>query len=314
MDVKHIWLVLFICTTTAFQAQDPVPSYMATVEGHLDNFNPKAALETLESALLTNPQDMTALLMKTDILIEMNKVKDAQEVLNKVFIVDDQYPRAFYERGKLKYQMGQRDSAIHYLDLGLAYDPDSDTKESIYSLKGIVYMSLDKYKQAEEMLYQASRCSEVSLETMKNFATVLYENGKLDEAVMILKETLEIFGNHLETYINTGYLCNMAHQYDEALYFSGKALEIEPDNPYAQANMALSYLRTGDLSKAIQLIDISIRNDNSNSFALRVKGECLLQMREKARACRAFRKAIKMGYTVQHEQTEITKLMVESCE
>lgn len=316
MDLKNIVLILFFSTCfNSWNAQvtSEETAYSQVVESLLEDNQYKKALKTLDKVLESDPSDLYALSKRADIHVTMENEKDAMKDIRSILRLDDQNAEGQMIYAKLKYYIGERDSALFYIDQGLSFDPNLSTTEELYGLRGNILMSLDRYEEAEESLYMAAKSPEVSLETMKNLATVLVENDKLDEAGIVLKETLEIFGHHLESYINTGYVSNKIGLYDEALFYLEEALNLEPDNPYALSNAALAYLHTGQLDRAFKAVEKSIKNDNTNSFAYRVKGECLMAMEENERACKEFKKAIQMGYTVLHEQTEITKLVIASC-
>ncbi|NND94662.1 MAG: tetratricopeptide repeat protein [Flavobacteriales bacterium] len=283
------------------------------IEGYLGLNEYRKAVKTLDKWIKENPNDVPALLKRADINIVLRNKKEAREDLERAMFIDENSSKAYLVYARLMRVMEERDSALHYIELGLDLSADMNVIEELYSLKGAVLMSLDRYEEAETSLYWAAQSPEVSMETMKNLATVLVENEKLDEAAIVLKETIDIFGDNLESLINTGYVCNQIGIYDESIFYLDEALKLEPENPYALANASLAYLRTGQLNVAFTMIEKSLKNDNTNSFAYRVRGECLLTMGENDRACKDFKKAIQMGYTVLHEQTEITKLMVESC-
>jgi predicted negative regulator of RcsB-dependent stress response len=77
--------------------------------------------------------------------------------------------------------------------------------------------------------------------------------------------------------------------------------------------MAESYLRIGMVEDALDYSSKSLLNDNTNAYAFKIKGECLLQMDEKEKACAEFTKAIQMGYSVTYDPEEIIKLVLKSC-
>jgi tetratricopeptide (TPR) repeat protein len=307
------FMVLLVLSLLHLRADAQGTEYLNEVNAHLQDGRFNKAIKTLDEVIKTYPNDQTAITERANLQLTMLKFKEARKDIDRALALDDQNPKALLCKARLLYSENLGDSALHYADMGLSFDPDWDTYESLHSLKGLVQMSMDRYEDAEESLIKASKSPEVSLETMQNLATVLMENDKLDEAVLILKETVNIFDDHLESYINTGYLCNQLGMYDEAIDYLQRSLKMEPDNPYALANLALAHLQVGQLDKAYRSIEQSIKNENGNSFAYRVKGECLMNMGENDRACKEFKKAIQMGYTVQHEHTDITKLMITSC-
>ena len=228
MYLKRLTLVLTVLAVSlGLQAQSEPAQASEKANSFMEHGEFKKALKTLDKAIEDNSQDVHLLTERADMLITMERYKEAKKDIAKAINIDDQHSKAMLVKAKMMYINDQRDSAIYFIDNGLSFNPTPSTTESLYSLKGNIFMALDRYEEAEEMLYRAAHSPEVSIETMKNLATVLVENDKLDEAVVVLKETLEIFGHHLESYINTGYVCNQIGMYDEAIYYLDEALSIE---------------------------------------------------------------------------------------
>lgn len=298
--------------TTSFDYDNA--KILEEIEWLVNNGEAKKAIKLLSGEIEANPTDLVLLSKRAELYLYVEKKKDAYSQLKDILVIDDQYAPALLTLARYKAVVNERDSSIWYVDQALSFNPDDNTKEELYSLKGRVQISMDLYEEAEESLIKAASSPQVSMETMTNLSHVLSQNGKYQEAAIILKETIELFGPTAETNINTGYVCNVIGSYDEAVDYLNDALRSEPDNPYAQSNLAFAELKLGRLDVAYKLVEKAIQNDNTNAFAYMVRGQCLLQMGENSRACKEFKKAIQMGYGVMYDQTEITKLIVQSCD
>lgn len=286
---------------------------LRTVEMLIDNGDAKQALKFLSEKIESAPDDLELLNRRAEIYLYVNKRKDAREQLQDIFAFNNQYPPALLTYAHYKVEIGELDSALFIINQGLTFAPSTRIEEGLYSLQGHIHMSENRYKDAEKSLYIAASSPKVSRETMSKLSRVLIENNKYEEAAIILRESVELFGSNIETNINMGYVCNKIGEYYEAMHYIQDALADEPDNPYAQANMAQAKLNLGKLDEAYKLAEKSIQNENSNAFAYMVKGQCLILMDEKPRACREFKKAIQLGYSVMYGQTEITKMIIASC-
>ena len=122
-----------------------------------------------------------------------------------------------------------------------------------------------------------------------------------------------MFGEDLESYINTGFMCNQVGFPDEAISYLTEALAIESTHPFALSNMAYSQFMIGHIDDALKTVNASLDNDNTNAFAYKVKGQILEELGHPERACKEYKKAVHMGYGILYDKTEITKLIISAC-
>ncbi len=317
MSFKRLFCALMTISLcfyiTAKEADSTTKKLLHQVDIMIDNGNAKKALKILSDALAVAPEDVELMTKRAELYVYMERGEESQEDLNRIMALDSEYVPAIMVRATLKAFQGELDSAFYFINKGLSLSPNPKIEESLHGLKGNLLMKMGEYRKAETALFKATRSSEVSMSTMSDLANVLNKNGKHDEAAMVLKETLDIFGHHAETYVNTGYISNQIGFHDEAIHYLEEALKIDPQNPYALANLAESYLRTGQSEEAMLKVTKSLANDNTNAYAFRIKGEIFLSIGETKKACAEFNKAIQMGYNVTYVREEIINLVLESC-
>jgi len=259
-----------------------------------------------------SPNELQLRNKRAALFLYMERNEESRKEINTMLEYNPQFGPAILTKATLMSHIGEVDSAYQLIQQALDSGPEIYLLEGLYGLKGKLQIKEGKFKAAEKSLFRAVSSPKVSIDTMKDLAFVLNHNGKNDEAAVVLKETLEIFGHHIASYINTGYVCNKLGFYDEALAYLGEALSIEPNNPIALSNLAESYLRIGKVEEALQTANKSLVNDNTNAYAFKIKGESLLQLGENSKACAEFTKAIQMGYSTKYDPEEIITLVLES--
>jgi tetratricopeptide (TPR) repeat protein len=177
-------------------------------------------------------------------------------------------PRALFNAGVAFSQLKQYDSALHYLQQGLA---PSETlpllHAEVLSSMGDAYHHLQRFKESDslfkkvlqlqpnnagtlnnyayylslrkEKLQEAEEMSKKSLELeprMKSFldtyAWILYEQGRFSEAKVYMKKAIEAEGETDATlYEHLGDICFRLQEIDEAVQNWNKAFELDPTNP-----------------------------------------------------------------------------------
>lgn len=283
------------------------------VSSFLEEGDFKRAIKTINHAISEYPDNAELLSTRASIFVVLDRRKDAENDARAAFKADHLSCRANRAMADFQFAKSNLDSALWFIERATSEYPNDFEKEVVLGLKGAIHLERGELHEAETALLAASLCNEVSLNTMKNLASVLHRTGKDDEAVLILKETLSMFGQVLESYINTGYICNQIGLYDEAISYLQEALNLEKDNPIALSNMAYALYMVGDTENALKTVTQSLENDNTNAYAYMVKGRILDTLGESSRACKEYKNAVHMGYGVIYDNGEIARLIINAC-
>ncbi|NND94661.1 MAG: tetratricopeptide repeat protein [Flavobacteriales bacterium] len=312
-EVAFLFILSLQLNTFQAQVVAQGESYKLSIEKLIDKEHYKKAFKNLDGIIAVDPENLWARRTRAELNVFLAREKEAREDLENLFGIDEEYISTYLVYAKLMDLKFRTDSALYYISKGLELSPDSSDIEEFYGLQGRILMDLKRFEEAEESLYTAAKCPLVSMETMKNLARVLVENGKMNEASYVLRGSMDVFGADFEFLVNNGYVCNELGLYDEAIFYLERALFQEPENPYALSNIALSYLHIGQLEKASEFVGRSIRNDPDNSFAYRVKGEYFIALGDNTKSCKEFNRALQLGYYIEHEKDDIDNLMASTC-
>jgi tetratricopeptide (TPR) repeat protein len=290
-----------------------VEKALSNVDLLLDNGDIKKAIKTLDKAINLYPQNAELLSTRSGLFILMDRSKEAKRDAYAAIQADPYSCRANFAMSQFHIMQDASDSALWCINRAKNMIADDSMKESVFGLKGKIHLERNELYDAESALIEAGLCQEVSMNTMRDLATALHMRGKDEEAIIILKETLDMFGEDMESYINAGYMCNQVGRYDEAITYLTEALALESTQPFALSNLAYSQLMIGHAEEALKTVKQSLDNDNSNAFAYKVKGQILEQMGEPALACKEYKKAVLMGYGVLYDVKEISLLIISAC-
>jgi len=101
-----------------------------------------------------------------------------------------------------------------------------------------------------------------------------------DIALSYFDRVLQIEPDNLQALNAKGVIFAKTANYDEALTYFDKILEIDPENVDAMINKVALFAEQGKIEKATQFIDRILEIDPNNVEALYAKGEVLLKKRE----------------------------------
>jgi tetratricopeptide (TPR) repeat protein len=122
------------------------------------------------------------------------------------------------------------------------------------------------------------------------------ELGRHGEAVELWQKLIGIQPGNAFAYFNKGYSHLKLKQYAETIRTSQKALELNPDLKEAVLNYANGELVTGDMDKAVSLLNTVIRRVPEYPPAIGLLAATIAAKGEREKALPLFGRLSKMGY------------------
>jgi tetratricopeptide (TPR) repeat protein len=192
--------------------------------------------------------------------------------------------QAQYERALVAMNYNLFDEAIRYLNnalslspnhyhshylLALAYGQKGDYKEAAAAFEkslelkpgdpethlklGNVYRQLNLLDKAEEH-YKKALAIDNSPTASFNLAVLFYEQGKLDQALEYVEESIQKGNLSAQVFNLQGVILNQIKRYSEAVISFQNVLKIDPDNVVAAINLAIACFNVNDLDKARDIL------------------------------------------------------------
>jgi Flp pilus assembly protein TadD len=93
---------------------------------------------------------------------------------------------------------------------------------------------------------------------------VYLRQGKFNEAVACFNELLKLNKNSAELYYNLGIVLSLQKKYEEAIKHFAKVLELNPKYPDAHNNMGTALLAAGRITEAIKHLNEALRTDSND--------------------------------------------------
>jgi tetratricopeptide (TPR) repeat protein len=120
-------------------------------------------------------------------------------------------------------------------------------------------------------------------------AADLQSAGQLDAAVDAYRAFLAVQPQNVEALSNLGVVFARLGRYDEAIASYRKALEVSYLNVPIRMNLALAYYKAGRCAEAISEFDTVLGSNPGQPNVVLLKGDCLVQMGEYAKAVEVLR-------------------------
>ncbi len=127
-----------------------------------------------------------------------------------------------------------------------------------------------------------------------NLGGILYDRGRVDEAIAQFQRALEIQPNYSEAHSGLGGALLQKGEVDEAIAQFQKALEIQPDNTLAHRNLAIALLRKGQLDEAITHFKKAVELQPNSAINYYNFGYALVQKGQIDEAIALYQKALEL--------------------
>ncbi|MDD2939859.1 MAG: type IV pilus biogenesis/stability protein PilW [Acinetobacter harbinensis] len=165
------------------------------------------------------------------------------------------------------FESGQTAVSLDEVKQALLTDP---IYADAYNLRGLIYMRLNDYVQAEESFRRALEFSSNEPEVQHNYAWLLCQQKKYFEADKIFRLVLtsNTYTARNKTLMAQGLCHARADKKDEAEIALAKAYELDAGNPIVAYNLASLLLQRGELNQAQFYIRRLNNSDLANAESL----------------------------------------------
>lgn len=147
------------------------------------------------------------------------------------------------------YQQGQYPVALDEIKLALAADPNN---ADAYSMRALTYQQLGEFALAEESFVRARKLAPSNPELDNNYGSFLCQSGRVKEALPLFDAALKnrAYRSPASAANNAGSCALKIKDYASAERYLLQALQLTPDLPATNANLARVYVEKGDYVRA----------------------------------------------------------------
>ena len=242
---------------------------------YLENGKIALAKKAVKLGLDQHPTSSNLKLFKIEILIFENKLIEADELLNELYLLEPNNEEVYIQKANIYSKKDEHHKAVELLGNALEItDDDAD----IYSLIGMEYLFLEDFQNAK---YNFMKCLEVDEDDYAALYNVIYcfdFLGQHEEAI-----------DYLNMFLNNNPYCEVAWHQVGKQYFDLKQYEkalaaydfaIISDDTFIGAYFEKGKVleKLGRYNEAIENYQITLGLDDPTSFAYLRMGKCYLKL------------------------------------
>lgn len=196
--------------------------------------------------------------------------------------------------------------------LRFAYKAYKLKNSTVHTALMFIYLLLKagKYDKAgeiiEETIYKDMSEHE-KYNLMINKALYLWKKNRIEESLAIYDELIKD-GESTVLYGSYGYVATLGDDMEKALRLNEKAYEYNNYNKAILDNLGLTYIKTGNFEKALEIYEVLMKKDPQFPEAYYNMAELMQKMKDLDSAVRYMKKCIQMKFnglsTITEEQAQ----------
>ncbi|MGD8992819.1 MAG: tetratricopeptide repeat protein, partial [Desulfobacterales bacterium] len=216
------------------------------------------ALQIYVNILRSHPDDTETLMATGQICVALERPSDALVFFNRILEIEpwnddvrkaieklnerpavgkakSQSPEEIYQNIKRKLSTFSTDEAIEHFQKLVELYPEFALGHNDL---GVLHYNEGHKENALKHYRLAAQLQPENITFRKNLADFLFvEMGKVEEALKIYEDILNMHPQDVETLLITGHICVSLKRFEEATVFYNRVLELEPDNSDAKNNI-----------------------------------------------------------------------------
>lgn len=208
------------------------------------------ALDDFEQVLVFDPFSKWAYAYKGYSLHYLGRNEEALTAFTKAIELDNRFSWAYNGRGHLRYRNRDYERALADFDKAIEITPDN---KWAYTGKGSVLRALKRGNEAVNALQKAVRIDPQYAFAYNQLGFTYMDLKSYDESIAAFKKSIEINPLFTNSYGNMGWAYYLKGDFGNCIKYSEKAVGLDSTALYARYNIALSYLRLGEIEKSKEL-------------------------------------------------------------
>jgi len=187
----------------------------------------------------------------------------AIEEFRQAVALKPDWPRALYNLGAASRMADDFSLAISSLERVLEFTPnDAPALEQLalaYYGRAEHHCRAGRQAEAVDDYRRSLAVNPNSAKPHNDLATVLYEQGHLDEAAAGFRRALALQPDYPDALYNLGLICHARGEFVEAVDWLQQALRLKPDYPEAENNLGCAWQALGKFDEAMACYERALK-------------------------------------------------------
>ncbi len=249
--------------------------YIMLAQSYFNIDKPEEGLKVFELGAKRGINDYEFYLAWGISLIRINKIEFAKEKLYKALELKPEEDKTIYRLGQCFFKENNMEEAEKLFKEAIS--KNSENYMAIADL-GILYYNKNEYEKAVKLFFNATDISSKNTYLYFYIANSYYKMQKLKKSIEYYEKTVEYHPNHIEAYINYTISLLDTGNIKEALRKIRTAFQIARTSEKVLFVYAITDLKAGIYSDAIEKTDLLLKNSPENQEAKLIKAQALINI------------------------------------
>ncbi|KAM3144556.1 Stress-induced-phosphoprotein 1 [Paramecium bursaria] len=184
-------------------------------------------------AIQLNPKNSYAYYVKGNCLQQLNRQQEALQMYDISIRLNPSQAAAYSNKGSVLHKLQRFDEALQIYDIAIKLNPNSAN-----AFAGISLEEVKRFDEAILMFNKALQIDPNNSNVYDHKGRILLKQNKYTEAIIVYSRIIQINPQYADAYelksiglqILKGFALYQMDDYDEALMFINKAIQIDPNN------------------------------------------------------------------------------------
>jgi len=245
-----------------------------------------------EDALRLAPGYAPALIMQSRLALSANDSKGALALLDQVLAAEPGNERAGIFKGDLLLRGGDTDGALAAYRKVLTAKPDAVAARA--AVANLLFRQ-NKLPEARTELAELKKVAPANVEALYLEAMFAFSDKDYKRSRELIDQVLKTYPDNAQALELAGSAEYKLKNYLQAEALLARALKAAPGQTLTRLMLAQSYLRSGQPSKVVELMQADLEGKTPNGNALALAGEAYLQLGDAKRSEAAFKRALQVA-------------------
>lgn len=268
--------------------------FEAIAEYYLHHHRAKDAQEAIHIALQFHPQSIELMVMKVEMLLEAQNFGQALNTLDEIELINPFHMPSIILRSDVLMEMEKEEEAIRNLLNKIEKVEDRDKIELLMSLSDI-YDELARFESVYDALIEVLRIDPDYAEALYKLSFWADLANKNEESITFHQQLLDTNPFNQIAWYNLASAYHSRKQYEEAIDAYEYCIALDEQVEAAYRNVADAYMKVKKFDRAIEALEKNLEIGKPEDVIYEAMGHCFEKKKDYSKARYYYRQAIKLS-------------------
>jgi len=226
---------------------------------------PQKAINDYDTAIRLFPQYFTVWYEKADVLLDLDKNREAIDAYWQMYKVNPQYKWCYYNMARGYKNLSMLDSALYFINLHIDHHTDDGDG---FDVKGDIFYARNDYPAAIAQYSEAIVLDPKKERFYEDRGDAYFSNNENEKALADFNKAAELDTKKPYPLERIGDYFYMRKEYEKAVPYYQKSVKTDPGYKYGWESLNLCYTNMGKYKDAIVSAKRALAIDSTYDSAL----------------------------------------------